>query len=775
MSGSSFSNVFGGTAVRPSQPSYEALTISANTALVWPLEATAASPYVAAAIDVTATTGGLLLLMPPGNNGSAGVASMVTNVGSVSFVVADQAGNAIVSIAPTQSWLLILRSNSTVNGSWGVIQMGTTTASANSAALAGPGLVAAGALLETNRITTSFSANTLLTTAYRSQAVVWTGGVGTLTLDTIANLTAGWECLINNNGTGAVTITCSGGATINGAATFVMQPGNSGILVCAAGGFLTFGALVTTLPIAAGGTGATTATGALTNLGGTSIGKAIFTSPTSSSVLALLGISNSASFTEATVGSNQSPSLSAGGTVFICTGVLTITLPLTTTLTTHYVLIVSAAGGAVTLTPNAADKINGGSVGVSITVASGNSAFVITDSAGNWYTVFQGVQSITLSGDVSGTGTTSIATTVAKIGGVSVTLGGALTTVGANTLSLTTTANTALTLPTTGTLSTITAVNAGSGMSGGGSSGSVTLTNAGVTSVIAGSGISVSGATGAVTVTAFVSSIPIMRTLAVGTLYTAPTGLRALRVFVSGATGGQSSGTSRGGNGGSGYSEKYYSSPASTYAYAVGAGGSTAGGAGGTSSFDVITVTGSAGVTSSTGSAGGVGSGGDFNATGGTGGNGATYSSLAYAGGGGGAAGSRAGNGFAGAAGVATSVSVGTATGGGGGGTGAVGSGVTGGAAKATLSATAISVFDASAPFTFSAGSDGTIGVFVNGVCCVTPSLPGNGPGGAGATSSEVTGYSYVSSGIGAGGAGGVGSGGSRSGSPGVIVVWEYL
>jgi hypothetical protein len=51
-------------------------------------------------------------------------------------------------------------------------------------------------------------------------------------------------------------------------------------------------------------------------------------------------------------------------------------------------------------------------------------------------------------------------------------------------------------------------VTAGTGMSGGGAvalGSSVTLTNAGVTSIVAGTGISVSGATGAVTVTSTVT------------------------------------------------------------------------------------------------------------------------------------------------------------------------------------------------------------------------------------------------------------------------------
>ena len=48
----------------------------------------------------------------------------------------------------------------------------------------------------------------------------------------------------------------------------------------------------------------------------------------------------------------------------------------------------------------------------------------------------------------------------------------------------------------------ITAVTAGTGLSGGGTSGAVTLTNAGVTSIVAGSNISIDSSTGAVTITA---------------------------------------------------------------------------------------------------------------------------------------------------------------------------------------------------------------------------------------------------------------------------------
>lgn len=261
------------------------------------------------------------------------------------------------------------------------------------------------------------------------------------------------------------------------------------------------------------------------------------------------------------------------------------------------------------------------------------------------------------------------------------------------------------------------------------------------------------------------STIVTARQLQSGTTYTAPSGLKALRVFVVGSTGAwqktASSIAALGGNGGNGYSEKYFASPAATYSYAVGAGGTGNGGAGGTTTFNSCSVTGASGVAqTTTGAAGGVGSGGDFNATGGTGGNAGGTGN--YSGGGGGAAGSRAGNGFNGATGVAG--------GGGGGGTGSAGSGTTPGSAKTTLSATAISGWDVSAPFTFEAGSLGSTA----GTSCCGPAtyMGGNGAGG-----SEFTGYDirYPYSNNAPGGSGNYSNLLQRAnGSPGIIVVWEY-
>lgn len=176
-------------------------------------------------------------------------------------------------------------------------------------------------------------------------------------------------------------------------------------------------------------------------------------------------------------------------------------------------------------------------------------------------------------------------------------------------------------------------VTAGTGLSGGGAvalGSSVTLNNAGVTSVTAGTGISVSASTGGVTISASsgganIQSCLALRTSAInsngtplvysgtaGTLtFTPPTGVTkvAITIFGGGGAGGGSNSCYDGGSGGyGGFGYGYYTvTPGTAYTVTVGVGGTANGGAGGTSSFGaLITATGGAGGTNASGSGNGV-------------------------------------------------------------------------------------------------------------------------------------------------------------------------
>lgn len=74
-----------------------------------------------------------------------------------------------------------------------------------------------------------------------------------------------------------------------------------------------------------------------------------------------------------------------------------------------------------------------------------------------------GDQTITLTGDVTGTGTGSFAATVGKIGGKAVNLAGALTTAGAFASTFTMTGVTNVTFPTSGTLAAVSGTMAAGG------------------------------------------------------------------------------------------------------------------------------------------------------------------------------------------------------------------------------------------------------------------------------------------------------------------------
>ena len=238
----SYNSPFTGTVIQPTDVSFRAVTLSANTQLQWPINGNATDDYAARIMNVTATTSSLSLYMPPANQTSVGNDALIRNVGSNSFTVKDYNGtNTIITVAAGETKYIYITANPDEQGTWGNIAFGVGSSSADAATLAGYGLLASGVTLNQSHPVTTFSADATATAAYRAQTYVWTGGAGTLTLDTVSNLGNNWFVMLRNAGTGALTVAAQGGTLINGSASIILQPSDSCIVVCSGTAFYTVG------------------------------------------------------------------------------------------------------------------------------------------------------------------------------------------------------------------------------------------------------------------------------------------------------------------------------------------------------------------------------------------------------------------------------------------------------------------------------------------------------------------------------------------------------
>ena len=224
-------NPITGQTINPSQIGYEALTISTSTTLDWPINGTTNTNVVAAIIQVTATVGSLSLYMPSALQVSTGQSVLIQNIGANSFTVTDISGNTIVSIASGIAQYIFLTNNTTNNGTWSTVTFGAGTSSANAAALAGYGLTAISTTLNQQYAESSVFSSVTLNTTYRAQFLVWSGGVGTITLPTASTVGNGWFVMVRNGGTGILTLTPSGTDTIDSTATQQLQLTESLVIV----------------------------------------------------------------------------------------------------------------------------------------------------------------------------------------------------------------------------------------------------------------------------------------------------------------------------------------------------------------------------------------------------------------------------------------------------------------------------------------------------------------------------------------------------------------
>ncbi len=238
----SYNSPFTGTVIQPTDVSYRSITLTANTQLEWPINGNATDDYAARIMQVTASSAGLQLRMPPANQTSVGNDALIRNIGANSFTVTDYAGtNTLITIAAGETKYIYITTNATEQGTWGNIAFGVGSSSADAATLAGYGLMAQSTTLNQSHPVSTFSANATADATYRAQTWVWTGGAGTLTMDSASVLGNNWFALIRNGGTGALTVDTTGGQLINGSTSIVMQPADSAFIICSGTAFFTVG------------------------------------------------------------------------------------------------------------------------------------------------------------------------------------------------------------------------------------------------------------------------------------------------------------------------------------------------------------------------------------------------------------------------------------------------------------------------------------------------------------------------------------------------------
>lgn len=236
-----YTDVFGGANIYPSDISYSATTLTADLTLFWPEETSASANYATRIMDVSAAVAGWSLILPDATGAGTGETILFNNVGAASFLVKNAAGVQVVSIDPGQAWQVYLSNNATAAGNWRAFQYGAGVSSANASSLAGTGIVAVGSVLSQSVPITTLSTNYSALIADRAKMYVWEGGVGTLTLPNVVTAGDNWFMLVRNSGFGALTVGVSGTALIDGLSTKTYNPGESSLIATDGVNYYTLG------------------------------------------------------------------------------------------------------------------------------------------------------------------------------------------------------------------------------------------------------------------------------------------------------------------------------------------------------------------------------------------------------------------------------------------------------------------------------------------------------------------------------------------------------
>ena len=237
----SYTDVFGGANIYPSEISYSAVALTTSITLSWPEETSTNVNLATRIMDVTPSAGSFNITLPDADKSGTGNTILFNNKGSYTFTVLNAGGTQVGTIASGQLWQVYLTDNTTANGAWQLLQYGATTSSANASALAGTGIVAVGAVLSQSVPITTFNSNYTAGDTDRARMYNWTGAGGTLVLPDPTAVGDNWFLYLRNSGSGQVAVNTPGSVQIDGATTLAFQPGESAIIASDGTNFYTIG------------------------------------------------------------------------------------------------------------------------------------------------------------------------------------------------------------------------------------------------------------------------------------------------------------------------------------------------------------------------------------------------------------------------------------------------------------------------------------------------------------------------------------------------------
>lgn len=236
-----YTSVFGGANIYPSEISYSAIALSDDVTLSWPEETSASENLATKIIDVTPDSAGHSIILPDAQKAGTGETILFNNLGSDIFIVKNASNVQVVSIAPGTLWQVYLSNNTTANGTWRALQYGAAVSQANASSLAGTGIVAVSTLLSQSVPITAFNSNYTSGITDRAKMFNWTGAAGTFTLPDPVSLGNNWFVYLRNSGSGAIVADAPGTSLIDGNSFLSFQPGESAIIASDGVNFYTIG------------------------------------------------------------------------------------------------------------------------------------------------------------------------------------------------------------------------------------------------------------------------------------------------------------------------------------------------------------------------------------------------------------------------------------------------------------------------------------------------------------------------------------------------------